>query len=55
MGTNVTSAGNLGDGRPVSQDVTLSFETFYHGTSPRLLRYAYGLTGDMAEAQDLPR
>lgn len=35
------------------QDVTSSFEAFYEGTSPRLLRYAYGLTGDLAEAQDL--
>ena len=35
------------------QDVTATFESFYAGTSPRLLRYAYGLTGDMAEAQDL--
>jgi RNA polymerase sigma-70 factor (sigma-E family) len=52
MGTNVTSAGNPGDGRPVSQDVTPNFETFYHGTSPRLLRFAYGLTGDMAQAED---
>jgi RNA polymerase sigma-70 factor (sigma-E family) len=37
----------------VYQDVTATFETFYAGTSARLLRYAYGLTGDMAEAQDL--
>ncbi|WP_425455244.1 RNA polymerase sigma factor [Allorhizocola rhizosphaerae] len=29
------------------------FESFYEGTSRRLLRYAYGLTGDLAEAQDL--
>ncbi len=29
------------------------FETFYAGTSRRLLRYAYGLTGDLAEAHDL--
>jgi RNA polymerase sigma-70 factor (sigma-E family) len=36
----------------VSQDVTTSFEAFYTGTAPRLLRYAYGLTGDLAEAQD---
>ena len=35
------------------QDVTSTFESFYTGTSPRLLRFAYGLTGDMAEAQDL--
>jgi RNA polymerase sigma-70 factor (ECF subfamily) len=36
----------------VYQDVTSAFESFYTGTSSRLLRYAYGLTGDMAEAQD---
>ncbi|HEX2771467.1 MAG TPA: SigE family RNA polymerase sigma factor [Micromonosporaceae bacterium] len=29
------------------------FDAFYRGTSTRLLRYAYGLTGDPAEAQDL--
>jgi RNA polymerase sigma-70 factor (sigma-E family) len=52
MGTNVTAGSNPGDGRPVYQEVTASFETFYHGTAPRLLRYAYGLTGDMSEAQD---
>ncbi|WP_020520298.1 SigE family RNA polymerase sigma factor [Catelliglobosispora koreensis] len=40
-----------GDG-PVSQSMTLSFEAFYHGTSPRLLRFAYGLTGDRAQAED---
>lgn len=28
------------------------FEHFYLGTRRRLLRYAYGLTGDLAEAQD---
>lgn len=48
--------GNLSGFRPVYQSVTQtapgSFEAFYHGTSGRLLRYAYGLTGDMAEAQD---
>jgi len=36
----------------VTQFLPGSFEAFYHGTSGRLLRYAYGLTGDMAEAQD---
>ena len=30
-----------------------SFDDFYRGTSRRLLRYAYALTGEMAEAQDL--
>jgi len=29
------------------------FEAFYAGTSRRLLRYTFGLTGDLAEAQDL--
>jgi RNA polymerase sigma-70 factor, ECF subfamily len=34
--------------------VTISdFESFYAGTSRRLLRYALGLTGDLGEAQDL--
>jgi RNA polymerase sigma-70 factor (ECF subfamily) len=28
------------------------FESFYLGTAPRLLRFAYGLTGDLSEAQD---
>jgi RNA polymerase sigma-70 factor (ECF subfamily) len=30
-----------------------SFDEFYRGTSARVLRYAYAVTGDMAEAQDL--
>ncbi|MEV4414896.1 SigE family RNA polymerase sigma factor [Catellatospora sp. NPDC049609] len=29
------------------------FEAFYRGTAPRLMRFAYGLTGGLAEAQDL--
>ncbi len=29
------------------------FDAFYRGTAQRLVRYAYGLTGDAAEAQDL--
>ncbi|MBX6750162.1 MAG: sigma-70 family RNA polymerase sigma factor [Micromonosporaceae bacterium] len=29
------------------------FDTFYRGTTPRLLRYAYGLTADLGEAQDI--
>ncbi|MGN9907276.1 SigE family RNA polymerase sigma factor [Phytohabitans sp. LJ34] len=29
------------------------FDAFYRDTSRRLVRYAYGLTGDVAEAQDL--
>jgi len=31
----------------------MDFDGFYRDTSRRLLRYAYGLTGDLAEAQDL--
>lgn len=31
----------------------MEFDAFYRDTSRRLLRYAYGLTGDPAEAQDL--
>jgi RNA polymerase sigma-70 factor, ECF subfamily len=29
------------------------FDEFYRGTSQRVLRYAYGISGDLAEAQDL--
>ncbi|MFB9411255.1 MULTISPECIES: sigma-70 family RNA polymerase sigma factor [Dactylosporangium] len=29
------------------------FDAFYRGTVPRLTRYAFGLTGDAGEAQDL--
>jgi RNA polymerase sigma-70 factor, ECF subfamily len=29
------------------------FDEFYRGTSRRLLRYAYGLTGDLGDAQDI--
>lgn len=29
------------------------FDEFYRGTSPRLMRYAYVVTGDMSAAQDL--
>jgi RNA polymerase sigma-70 factor, ECF subfamily len=32
---------------------TDGFDAFYRGTSRRLARYAYGLTGDATEAQDL--
>jgi RNA polymerase sigma-70 factor (ECF subfamily) len=32
---------------------TDEFDDFYRGTSQRLARYAYGLTGDATEAQDL--
>jgi RNA polymerase sigma-70 factor, ECF subfamily len=31
----------------------MDFDAFYRDTSRRLLRYAYGLTGDPGEAQDL--
>ena len=31
----------------------MDFEVFYRDTSRRLMRYAYGLTGDPGEAQDL--
>jgi RNA polymerase sigma-70 factor (ECF subfamily) len=31
----------------------MDFDGFYRDTSRRLLRYAYGLTGDASEAQDL--
>ena len=33
--------------------MTEDFDGFYRDTSRRLLRYAYGLTGDPVEAQDL--
>jgi RNA polymerase sigma-70 factor (ECF subfamily) len=32
---------------------TSDFDAFYRDTSRRLMRYAYGLTGDPGEAQDL--
>jgi RNA polymerase sigma-70 factor (ECF subfamily) len=32
---------------------TDGFDDFYRGTSQRLARYAYGLTGNATEAQDL--
>ncbi|BAL92250.1 putative RNA polymerase ECF-subfamily sigma factor [Actinoplanes missouriensis 431] len=31
----------------------MDFDAFYRDTSRRLMRYAYGLTGDPGEAQDL--
>lgn len=31
----------------------MDFAEFYRVTSPRTLRYAYGLTGDLAQAQDV--
>src|SRR4029078_13038951 len=33
--------------------VPMDFAEFYRATSPRTLRYAYGLTGDLAQAQDV--
>ena len=49
---------NRPGGRPVSfcegaVEMTEDFDGFYRDTSRRLLRYAYGLTGDPVEAQDL--
>jgi RNA polymerase sigma-70 factor (sigma-E family) len=32
---------------------SVDFADFYRATSPRTLRYAYGLTGDLAQAQDV--
>jgi RNA polymerase sigma-70 factor (ECF subfamily) len=32
---------------------TDDFDAFYRGSARRLLRYAFGLTGDVADAQDL--
>lgn len=37
----------------MSPFVKLDFDEFYRDTSRRLMRYAYGLTGDPGEAQDL--
>lgn len=34
-------------------DATDEFDEFYRGTAQRLVRYAYGLTADTADAQDL--
>jgi RNA polymerase sigma-70 factor (ECF subfamily) len=34
-------------------DATAEFDDFYRSTVQRLVRYAYGLTADPAEAQDL--
>lgn len=42
-----------GEGRyPAMRDAE-SFDEFYRGTSPRILRYGYAVTGDHAEAQDI--
>jgi RNA polymerase sigma-70 factor, ECF subfamily len=41
-----------GDGVETVVD-TDGFDAFYRGTSQRLARYAYGLTGNATEAQDL--
>jgi RNA polymerase sigma-70 factor (ECF subfamily) len=37
----------------MSAEAVDEFDAFYRDTSRRLVRYAYGLTGDPAEAQDL--
>ena len=37
----------------MSAEAASEFDAFYRDTSRRLTRYAYGLTGDPAEAQDL--
>ncbi len=37
----------------MTQTEAAHFDAFYRDTSRRLLRYAYGLTGDATEAQDL--
>lgn len=37
----------------MSAEAVREFDAFYRDTSRRLTRYAYGLTGDPAEAQDL--
>ena len=37
----------------VSDFAASTFDEFYRGTSRRLVRYAYGLTGDLRDAQDL--
>ncbi|MEU4687847.1 SigE family RNA polymerase sigma factor [Actinoplanes sp. NPDC023714] len=37
----------------MSLSVKVDFDAFYRDTSRRLMRYAYGLTGDPGEAQDL--
>ncbi|HEY7225183.1 MAG TPA: SigE family RNA polymerase sigma factor [Micromonosporaceae bacterium] len=36
-----------------SRRAPVAFDTFYRGTAPRLLRYAYGLTTNTEQAQDL--
>jgi RNA polymerase sigma-70 factor (ECF subfamily) len=37
----------------VSESDAADFDDFYRASSRRLLRYAFGLTGDLADAQDL--
>ncbi|MET7400296.1 SigE family RNA polymerase sigma factor [Dactylosporangium sp. NPDC005572] len=37
----------------MTADAARSFDAFYRGTSRRVLGYAYALTGDLADAQDL--
>src|SRR3954454_9843294 len=37
----------------MTETAATEFDAFYRATSRRLARYAYGLTGDPGEAQDL--
>ena len=37
----------------MSDSAASTFDEFYRGTSRRLVRYAFGLTGDLRDAQDL--
>src|SRR5689334_6899970 len=43
----------LYQGRRCRMNAVDEFDEFYRDTSRRLARYAYGLTGDVADAQDL--
>jgi DNA-directed RNA polymerase specialized sigma24 family protein len=37
----------------MSSDARAAYDEFYRGTSRRTMRYAFGLTGDLGDAQDL--
>ena len=37
----------------MTETAAADFDAFYRDTSRRLMRYAYGLTGNPGEAQDL--
>ncbi|MGI5185957.1 SigE family RNA polymerase sigma factor [Dactylosporangium sp. CA-152071] len=37
----------------MSSDARQAYDDFYRGTSRRTMRYAFGLTGDLGDAQDL--